>query len=180
MAEIEAIAQNLLALDEDDLMAQIGARSQAIEASPRAASIDSLEEEVPVPRGAFDDLLKAGKNIFAPASAQAYNLLCSPMGGNSDLAKELDKLMNEKTAEASSKMAVALAPVLVGSLGLPQSIAVMVGSLVVKKVAKGTSDFVCENWKATLDHSETPAPSGPESSPIVPSKPTDTSEASAS
>jgi hypothetical protein len=51
MAEIEAIAQNLLALDEDELMAQIGAQSQAIEASPRAASIDSLEEEVPVPRG---------------------------------------------------------------------------------------------------------------------------------
>ncbi|WP_088893909.1 hypothetical protein [Leptolyngbya ohadii] len=176
MAEIEAVAQNLLALDEDELMAQIGARSQAIEASPRAASIDSLEEEIPVPRGAFDDLLKAGKNIFAPASSQAYKLLCSPIGGDSDLAKELDKLMSEKTSEAAGKMTAALAPVLVGSLGLPQSIAVMVGSLIVKKVAKGTSDLICENWKAALDGTATATAtatdaSSPESSPIAHSEP---------
>lgn len=180
MAEVEVIAQNLMVLDEDELMAQIGARSQAIEASPRAASIESLEEEVPVPRGAFDDLLKAGKNTFAPASAQVYNLLCSSMGGNSDLAKELDKLMNEKTTEAASKMAAALTPVLVGSLGLPQSIAVMVGSLIVKKIAKGTSDFICENWKATLEGSAIPSTSSPESSLIAPTEPPDTPEPSAS
>ncbi len=179
MAEVEAIAQSLLALDEDDLMAQIGARSQAIEVSSDAASLESLEEEVPVPRGAFDDLLKAGKNIFAPASAQAYKILCSPIGGDSDLAKELDKLMNEKTAEAASQMAAVLTPVLVGSLGLPQSIAVMVGSLIVKKVAKGTSDFICENWKATLEGVATPSASGPESSPIAPAEPPDTPEPSA-
>lgn len=180
MAEVEAIAQHLLALDEDELMAQIGARSQAIETSPEAASIESLEEEVPVPRGAFDDLLNAGKNIFAPASAQAYKILCSPIGGDSDLAKELDKLMNEKTSEAAAQMTKLLAPVLVGSLGLPQSIAVMVGSLIVKKVAKGTSDFICENWKATLESSTTPSVSSPESSPIAPAEPPDTPEPSAS
>lgn len=178
MAEVEAIAQNLLALDEDDLMAQLGARSQAIEASPDAASLESLEEEVPVPRGAFDDLLKAGQNIFAPASAQAYKILCSPIGGDSDLAKELDKLMNQKTAEAASQMAALLAPVLVGSLGLPQSIAVMVGSLIVKKAAKGTSDFICENWKATLEGSTTASTDSPDSSPIAPTEPPDTPESS--
>jgi hypothetical protein len=152
MAEVEAIAQGLLVLDEEDLMAQIGARSQVIESNPDAASIESLEEEIPVPRGAFDDLLQAGQNIFAPASAQAYTLFCSPLGGASgELAAELNQLMTQKTTDAAAKMAAAIAPVLVGSLGLPQSIAVMVGSLIVKKIAKGTSDFVCENWKASLE-----------------------------
>lgn len=179
MAQVEAVAQNLLALDEDELMAQLGAQSQTIEADPRAASLDSLEEEVPVPRGAFDDLFKVGKNVFAPASAQAYKILCSPIGGDSDLAKELDKLMNEKTAEAAAKMTAALAPVLVGSLGLPQSLAVMIGSLIVKKVAKGTSDLVCENWKEILEGSTTPAASSPESSPIASAEPPDAPEPSA-
>lgn len=171
MAEIEAVAQNLLTLNEEDLMAQIGARSQAIETSPSAASIDSLEEELPVPRGAFNDLLKAGKNIFAPASAQAYQLLCSPVGGDSELAAELGKLMNEKTAEAAAKMTAALTPVLVGSLGLPQSIAVMVGSLIVKKVAKGASELVCENWKSTLEGATSDADAAvtPAESPAEPS-----------
>jgi hypothetical protein len=127
-----------------------------------------------VPRGAFDDLLKAGKNVFAPAGAQAYKILCSPIGGDSELAAELDKLMNQKTADAAAKMTAAITPVLVTSLGLPQSIAVMVGSLIVKKVAKGTSDFICENWKETLEGSATA--NTPESSPIAPSEPPDTSE----
>jgi hypothetical protein len=151
MAEVEAIARNLLALDEDDLIAQIGARSQAIKTNPEAGTLESLEEEIPMPRGAFDELKKTGKDIFASASARAYNLLCSPVGGDSELAKELDKLMIEETTEAASKMAAALTPVLVGSLGLPQSIALMVGSLIVKKVARGVSNFICENWRQTLE-----------------------------
>jgi hypothetical protein len=180
MIEIEAFAKNLLELDENELMAQIGARSQAIEASPRAASIDSLGEEIPVPKGAFDELLKAGENIFAPASAQAYKILCSPIGGDGELAAELDKLMNEKTTEASTKMTAALTPVLVSSLGLPQSIAVMVGSLIVKKIAKGTSDFICENWKATLESSTTASASSPGGSSIASSEPPDLPELSVS
>lgn len=158
MLKIEAVAQNLLVQDEDELMAQLGARSQMIEASPEVAAVDSLEKEVSVPRGAFNDLLKTGKDIFAPASAQAYKLFCSPRG-DGKLAAELDKLMNEKTAEAAAKMTAMLTPILVGSLGLPQSIAVMVGALIVKKIAKGASDLACENWKASLGSSATPDPS---------------------
>jgi hypothetical protein len=156
MSDIQSIAQDLLELDEEELTAQIGARAEAIETSPKGAaqgefeSVESLEEEIPVARGAFDDFLKTGQDIFASASLQAYKLLCSPVGGDSELAEELDKLMGEKTTEAAAKMASLLAPVLVGSLGLPQSIAVLVGTLIVKKVAKGTSDFVCENWKSSL------------------------------
>ena len=164
MAEVEAIARGLLALDEDELLAQIGVRDQVIASDPSAATIASLDEEMPVPRGAFDDLLKAGKNVFAPASAQAYKLLCSPIGGNSDLAAQLDQLMSQKTTEAAAKMTGLLTPVLVGSLGLPQSIAVMVGTLLVKKAAKGTSDLICENWKTSLEgSSEAPAPSSTQS-----------------
>ncbi|HEY9639465.1 MAG TPA: hypothetical protein V6C57_03220 [Coleofasciculaceae cyanobacterium] len=163
MAEVEAVAKNLLELDEDDLMVQIGVRAQEIETTPRAASIEALEEDIPVPRGAFNDLLKAGNNIFGPASEQAYKVLCSPIGGDSQLTAELDKLMTEKTTEAAAKMTGLLTPVLVGTLGLPQSLAVLVGSLIVKKLAKGTSDLICVNWKTNLDAtSASPKPPAPE------------------
>lgn len=151
MVEVEAVAQKLLTLDDDELMAQLGARSQIIESSPSNASIDSLEEEVPLPRGGFDYLLKTGKNIYAPASNYAYMILCSPLGHNSDLAEELNKLMYEKTDEASAKMVAALTSVLVDSFGLPQSLAVIIGSLIVKKIARGVSDFLCENWKESWE-----------------------------
>lgn len=163
MATLETISQNLLTQDENELLAQLGARSQVVEANPTADSLDALEEGVSVPRGAFDDLLKVGKKIFVPASAQAFKLLCSPIGGDGELAAELDKLMNEKTAEAAAKMTTILTPILVGSLGLPQSLAVIVGSLIVKQLAKGISNFACENWKATLSD-PTPTNSAPTNS----------------
>ena len=159
MAEIEAVARNLAELNEDDLTAQLGAVSQYVEANPEADSVSSIED-IPVPRGAFDDLFQAGLNVFTSISPKAYSILCSPIGDNGELAAELDKLMNAKTTEAAAKMTGLLTPVLVGSLGMPQSIAVVVGSLIVKKAAKGTSNYVCENWKANLSgatsSSETP------------------------
>jgi hypothetical protein len=179
MAELEAVARNLAELDEDELTVQLGELSQYVDANPDAASIDSIDA-IPRSKGAFDDLLNAGKNVFTPASAQAYKILCSPIGGNnSELAAELDKLMNDKTTEAAAKMTAALTPVLVSSLGLPQSIAVMVGSLIVKKVAKGASDFICENWKVTLEGSASASDSNPEGSPIALSEPPDMPESAA-
>jgi hypothetical protein len=156
MVEVEVVARSLAELNEDELAAQLGAVSQALEMDSGAASINSIED-IPVPRGAFDELLQAGMNVFSSVSPKAYELFCSPIGGNTELAAELDKLMNQKTAEAAAKMTGLLTPVLVGSLGLPQSIAVLVGSLVVKKLAKGTSNFVCENWEESFSGTASPS-----------------------
>ena len=149
MRDIAAVAYNLVDLNEDDLIVRLGALSQSIEVD----LIDSVDgsETILTQSRAFDEIRKAGIDILNAASSQAHDILCAPVDGNGDLASALDELMNEKTADATAKMTGLLAPVLVGSLGLPQSIAVLVGSLIVKRMAKGTSDFVCENWKASLN-----------------------------
>lgn len=41
--------------------------------------------------------------------------------------------------------------ILVSQLVLPQSLAVLVGTLIVKKVAKVASDFTCSTWKKALE-----------------------------
>ena len=153
MAEVEALAQRLVELNEEDLTVQLGALSQYVETNPEAASIESFEE-IPVPRGAFDDLLKAGKNVFGPASSDAYKIFCSPVEGvlikDPDLAKELGKLMDQKTTEASAKATAIIAPILTGSLGLPQSLAVIVGALLVKNLAKGAANLICNTWEKNI------------------------------
>lgn len=149
MAELETVARGLVELDEEELTAQLGALAQAVEMDASAASLEAAVD-VPTPRGIFDDLFQAGMAVLNSVSPKAYELFCTPIGGNSELAAELDQLMNQKTAEAAAKMTGLLTPVLVGSLGLPQSIAVLVGSLIVKKLAKGASNFVCDNWKESL------------------------------
>jgi hypothetical protein len=166
MSEIEAVARGLLELDEDDLTARLGLLDRELNSGTRGAiSIDDLID-LPMPRSGLGDLLKAGQNIFGPASAGAYKVLCSDVGElakDSDLAKELTKLMDQKTTEASAQAAALLTPIL-ASVGLPQSLAVVVGALLVKKLAQGTSDFICTNWKKNIEGT-------PDSTPPIPESP---------
>ena len=155
MSELESAARGLLELDEDQLTAKLGLLEQSgagAKGAKGARGADGLEDlyNLPEPRGGLDDLLKIGKNVFGPASEGAYKALCSDIGGDSDLAKELTDLMGQKTADASAKATALLTPIL-ASVGLPQSLAVVVGALLVKKLAKGTADFICTNWKANID-----------------------------
>lgn len=156
MSELESAARGLLELDEDQLTAKLGLLEQSGAGAKGARGADGLEDlyNLPEPRGGLDDLLKIGKNVFGPASEGAYKALCSDIGGDSDLAKELTKLMDQNTSEANAKATALLTPIL-ASVGLPQSLAVVVGALLVKKLAKGTSDFICTTWKANIDGTAT-------------------------
>lgn len=179
MADINPVVQKLQELDEDELLAQIGMRAQALESNPSDASIEMLEELMPVPRASWDEVLKIGQNLLDQTSAKAYKLMCTPIGGNGELAKELDQVFNEKTADAVAKATGLITPVLVSSLGLPQSLAVLLATLIVKKLAKGTSDFICDRWQQSLGISSTTPPTTiPASSPAASSQPP--TEASAS
>jgi hypothetical protein len=153
MSQLNTIATKLIEFDEEELVAKIGMRSQLQtrggEAELNDESFDFLDEMVP--RGGFNDFLEAGKDFFSPVNAQAFNILCSEIGQDSELGKALNSVMNIKTTEAAAKVTALLSPVLVSQLALPQSLAVMVGALIVKKGAKGASDFTCSNWKKSLE-----------------------------
>ena len=80
-------------------------------------------------------------------------MLCSDVGDlvkDADVATELTKLMAQKTTEASTQAIALLTPILAGA-GLPQSVAIVVGTLLVKKLAKGSSDFICTKWKQNIE-----------------------------
>ncbi len=168
MTNVNTVVQKLQELDEDELLAQLGMRAQVLESSPSEDSIESLSELMPVPRASWDDVLKTGQNLLNKTSADTYKLMCTPVGGNGDLAKELNQVLNQKTAEAAAKATSLITPVLVGSLGLPQSLAVLLGTLIVKKLAKETSDFICDRWQQSLGISSTTSPTTiPDSSPAA-------------
>lgn len=162
MADTEAIVHNLLDLDEDELVAQIGIKAQTIEQDASAAELESLEEPMAIPRAGWSDVFQFGQDVFSDASAKAYKLLCTPLEGGSgeanELVQELEKLLGAKTAEATTKATALLAPVLVGSLGLPQSLAVLISTLLVKRLAKGASNLICEKWQASLTPTAEAAP----------------------
>jgi hypothetical protein len=153
MSAIETIVQDLLALDEEELTTKLGLLDQDLNAGVRGATSIDYVENLPEPRGGIEDLLKVGQNVFGPASAEAYRVLCSDVGDlvkDSDVATELTKLMAQKTTEASTQAVALLTPILAGG-GLPQSVAIVVGTLLVKKLAKGSADFICTKWKQNIE-----------------------------
>ena len=153
MSAIETLAQDLLALDEEELTTKLGLLDQDLNAGVRGATSLNYLENLPEPRGGLEDLLKSGQSIFGPASAEAYRVLCSDVGDlvkDADVTTELTKLMAQKTTEASTQAVALLTPILAGG-GLPQSVAIVVGTLLVKKLAKGSSDFICTKWKQNIE-----------------------------
>ena len=152
MSEIENLAQELLLLNEEELTTKLGLLDRDLNAGVRGAASVQYLESMPEPRAGLDDLLKIGQNLFGPASAGLYKILCSDVGEvvkDSELAQQLTELMNQKNAEASAKAAALITPLLTSG-GLPQSMAVMIGALIVKKLAKGSSDFICTKWQQNI------------------------------
>ncbi|MFM1843785.1 MAG: hypothetical protein RLZZ490_2528 [Cyanobacteriota bacterium] len=152
MSEIESLAQELLLLNEEELTTKLGLLDRDLNAGVRGAASVQYLESMPEPRAGLEDLFKIGQNLFGPASAGLYKILCSDVGEvvkDSELAQQLTELMNQKNAEASAKAAALITPLLTSG-GLPQSMAVMIGALIVKKLAKGSSDFICTKWQQNI------------------------------
>lgn len=161
MADINELLQTLSELDEDELEAKLGMRAQTIgealkRGDTRSATVESLEVEQAVPRGLIDDALAAGQRLFSWISPTAYNLLCTPLGGEGadETMKELVKLLDEDLEKNVTKAAGMLAPFLVSSMGLAPAIAAVVATLIIKRTSKKGGTLICDSWKKILPTSE--------------------------
>jgi hypothetical protein len=157
MANIDELLQDLSALPEDELEAQLGIRAQTIgEEAARgvaeSASIESIDPNAPVPRGLVDDALATGQRLFNWINPAAYRLLCTPLGGegSDETMRQLVNLLDEDLEKNMAKAAGMLAPFLTANLGLAPAVAALVSTLIIKRVAKGASKFACDSWQKTL------------------------------
>ena len=154
MAEIAVIVESLWELDEDQLAAQIGDRAQAIEDDAAGlgtkgidpGSLDSIDVGF-ASKGAIDPrLLEAGKRLFDRVNPLVYELMCKPLGNDSETQKILDEAINQNYTKAASM----LAPVLVNGVGLAPAIATLLATLIIKKIANYAATGICETWQQNL------------------------------
>jgi hypothetical protein len=154
MAEIEVIVESLWELDEDELEAQLGSRIQAIgdDVAGRGtrgvdpASLDSIDVGFAT-KGAIDPrFLEAGKQLFDRVNPLVYELMCKPLGDDTETQKILDETINQNYTKAAGM----LAPVLVSGVGLAPAVATLVATLIIKKVSKYIATGICETWKKSL------------------------------
>jgi hypothetical protein len=154
MTEFEAIVASLLELDDDVLAAQLGSRAQAIEddvAGRRSGGVDpasweSIDVNVAARASIDPRLLEAGKRLFDRVNPLVYDLMCKPMGDNTDTQKILDETINQNYTKAAGM----LAPVLVSGVGLAPAVATLLATLIIKKVSKYIATGICETWDKSL------------------------------
>lgn len=155
MAEIAVIVESLWELDEDELEAQIGSHALAIGDDVAGlgtrgidpASLDAIDAGV-ASRGAIDPrFLETGKRLFDRMNPLVYEIMCKPLGGE-DL--ETQKILDEAISQNYTKAAGMLAPVLISGLGLAPTVATLLATLILKKIANYTATGICETWEKSL------------------------------
>jgi hypothetical protein len=154
MAEIAVIVESLWELDEDELAAQIGSHTQAIEDDAAGlgttgidpASLDSIDVDVATRAPIDPRLLEAGRRLFDRVNPLVYELMCKPLGNDADTQKILDEAISQNYTKAAS----ILAPTLISGLGLAPSVATLLATLIIKKIANYAATGICETWQQNL------------------------------
>ncbi|MCL1474583.1 hypothetical protein [Argonema antarcticum] len=157
MTQANELAQQIYDLDEDVLVAKLGTLSEEMggdltgESAPRGVSLDSIDVEFETRAPISQAAIQAGQKVFDRVNAEAYQILCTPLG---DLSSQeaLDKALEENYTKAAGM----LAPVLVSSLGLAPAVAAIVASLIIKKISKDIAGGICSTWAKNLNVSEIP------------------------
>jgi hypothetical protein len=147
MENTDELMQQLLDLDEDQLKAQLGIQAQGIAANPSIASIEAVDVDA-APRGIIDaKALEFGQRLFNRINQGAYEIMCEdPFGDRSETLQQLEQALNDNYVKAAG----ILAPALVSGLGLAPAIATIIATIIVKKIAQGSANLICETWQKTL------------------------------
>ncbi len=147
MQDYNELIPQLLELDEESLEAQLGLQVQD---TAKGLTLDSIDINATARAAISPEVLAAGQQLLKRLSAGLYDLMCNPLGSDSEAQNVLDEVINQNYVKAAGM----LAPLLVSGLGLAPAIATLIATLVVKKIATSSSQEICKVWKASLPPEE--------------------------
>lgn len=147
MQDYNELVQQLLELDEESLEAQLGLQVQG---TAKGLTLDSIDLDAAARAPISPEVLAAGQQLLKRLNSGLYDLMCNPLGSDSETEKVLDEVINQNYVKAAGM----LAPLLVSGLGLAPAIATLIATLVIKKIAKAGSEEICKSWKASLPTEE--------------------------
>lgn len=156
MTQANELVQKIYPLDEDVLVAKLGILAEEMggdltgKSAPRGVSVDSIDLEAGTRAAIPPGVRELGQKVFNQVNAEAYKILCTPLGDEST-RETLDKALEENYTKAAGM----LAPVLVSSLGLAPSVAAIIAALIIKRISKDIAGGICSTWEKSLNISET-------------------------
>jgi len=142
----DAQAQDLLRLDENRLLEQLGARSVAAASAP-AMGIPMTPPSGPSADmlGVKDDMKELGSRILRRWNRVAYELACGSDPDDATTRQELENALKIGDAAAIGVLSTALI-----GIGLSALVAPVLAALIVKKFFKPAYGEFCDFWKGKL------------------------------
>lgn len=151
MSKIDELVEGLAGFDEEELKIKLGVYVQNLGKDlNQSGAIDSLEEmsQEAVPRGLVaDKALAMGERLLKQLNAEAYDFLCgNPFEDQGEMLQTIEAAMKDNTTKAASF----ITPILVANLGLAPTVAAIVSTLIVQKIAKSVGETICSSWGKTI------------------------------
>jgi len=150
MKDYNELVEQLLELDEESLELQLGMKLEELDSDPNgtgeAATLDSIDVDVAARAPINPELLATGQKLLKRVSAGLFDLICNPLTSDPESKKVIDDVLDQQYTRA----AALLAPMLVSALNLAPAVAVLIATLVVKKLAIAGYKELCKSWKASL------------------------------
>ena len=144
------LASSFLSKDVDQLYAELGLRKEAT--VENTALMGDYDPALPTVEhmGGLDSLKKIGQRMFNKVHQQAHALVC---GDDPDDAEDRQKVSDALNLSSESAV-IAIASVLVGSLGIGAVFAGVLAALIVKRflqpaLSEGHAGL-CEAWEEYL------------------------------
>ncbi|MCF3605451.1 hypothetical protein L2E81_01740 [Planktothrix agardhii 1033] len=97
--------------DEESLEAQLGLQVQG---TAKGLTLDSIDLDAAARAPISPEVLAAGQQLLKRLNSGLYDLMCNPLGSDSETEKVLDEVINQNYVKAAGM----LAPLLVSGLGL--------------------------------------------------------------
>lgn len=141
------LTNEYLEYDESSILLQVGQRTSMAEQDPTATAVPTAQFSVQYENmGIGDDLKELGKRVARRVFRELHNVLC---GTDPDDQQERDKL-RQAFGATDQAIAVAVAAVLAGPLGLGGAIAAALAALFVKRLLAPGIDETCKFWDEKL------------------------------
>jgi hypothetical protein len=140
----EKQAQQLLRLDENKLLEQLGVRSVAAAAAP-PTTLESPSGPVGGTLGIREDMKELGARILRRWNRVAYELACGNDPDDAAMRSELEQALHVSEAAAIGVLSGGLI-----TIGLSALIAPVLAALIVKKFFNPAYGEFCGYWKGKL------------------------------
>jgi hypothetical protein len=144
--EIKNALQPLLRLDEAQLLAELGLRSQSLSVEPSEAG--SYMTTFQAPQDAGDYFKNLGSRIYKRLSNEAFHLVCGIEGA--EVRENLSKALKIDSASVLS----ILTPFLIANFGIAPAVAGVVAVIIFKFVFTPVIDEIktdlCQMWQKRL------------------------------